>query len=225
MNKLRTRKILLQIEFHFNASSLIFNSFQFDRKYQNNHRQRRDIPSGLNAYAKATSFVYAVVNHSFGSCPGVGNLLSWQKTNPGTEIHYVTSKNNHEEVRILTRAGWFDWLEKQPNHHGWWTPRTSGIVGSISEMIHFASQCCSDKLPSQLALVCLTTTFEINLRPLSAAQLCHESNLRCSDTLPWCFVLQTSFFLSSGYEFFVFSFFTHKVMNSLKSAEICIILS
>ena len=120
-----------------------------------------------------------------------------------------SDKNNHEEVRILTRAGWFDWLEKQPNHHGWWTPRTSGIVGSISEMIHFASQCCSDKLPSQLALVCLTTTFEINLRPLSAAQLCHESNLRCSDTLPWCFVLHT-FFLSSSYNFFVFSFFCTK---------------
>ena len=95
MNKLRTRKILLQIEFHFNASSLIFNSFQFDRKYQNNHRKRQAIPNGLNASAKATSFVYAVVNHSFGSCPGVGNLLSWQKTNPGTEIHYVTSKHCH----------------------------------------------------------------------------------------------------------------------------------
>ena len=58
MNKLRTRKILLQIEFHFNASSLIFNSLQFDRKYQNNHRQRRDIPSGLNESDKAISFVY-----------------------------------------------------------------------------------------------------------------------------------------------------------------------
>ena len=63
MNKLRTRKILLQIEFHFNATSLIFNSFQFDRKYQNNHRQRQAIPNGLNASAKATSFVYAVVSH------------------------------------------------------------------------------------------------------------------------------------------------------------------
>ena len=60
----QNKKILLQIEFHFNATSLIFNSFQFDRKHQNNHRQRRDVPSGLNASAKATSFVYAVLNHS-----------------------------------------------------------------------------------------------------------------------------------------------------------------
>ena len=223
-NKLRTRKILLQIEFHFNASSLIFNSFQFDRKYQNNHRQRQAIPNRLNASAKATGFVYAVVNHLFGSCPGVGNSLSWQKTNPGTEIHFVTSKV------IMKKLGYWlgqaDLIDKKNNptimddgHQGrqgllevflkWYILHHS--VAAINYHHSSGSFVWRQLLkliwgPSQLR--------NFAMRAICAAAIHYRG------------VSSYTLFFSVHVMIFSFSpFFAQKVMTSLKAAEICIILS
>ena len=108
------------------------------------------------------------------------------------------SKNNHEEVRILTRAGWFDWLEKQPNHHGWWT--WWYILHHSVAAINYHHSSRSFVWRQLLKLIWGPSQLRnFAMRAICAAAI-HYRGVSS----------YTFFFLSSCYDFFVFSFFCTK---------------
>ena len=124
-----------------------------------------------------------------------------------------SDKNNHEEVRILTRAGWFDWLEKQPNHHGWWT--WWYILHHSVAAINYHHSSRSFVWRQLLKLIWGPSQLRnFAMRAICAAAIHYRG------------VSSYTLFFSVHVMIFSFSpFFAQKVMTSLKAAEICIILS